>query len=484
MVSLSMIRTTFFSLMVMAVSLMSSPASAQSRGIVFVEPGAPLVWKHLDVPSGEARVLGEFGVMGDQIAMGRWLGTGDAQLGVVSIDSTTKEIVWSVSAAGRTVEKRLGMAGDTVVAAADFDASGIDDPMIVSKVGRRLSWTVAFDLFRGGRRKMSFQMGYRDEVPFFLNLDESGPWLGSVAVDKNGTIVRLLNPRTGERRQVRRLPVIVGTSSPKPVALRAPKGSQLLAISRQQGSVTLLSLIDLEARKVVTQRVTGLGDLVVGDFLEDEGDEFALVSSDTVVVGNPFSGSKVTVARPQGNLILIDSFNINTISGGADSHPSPHPTASPRPAPQATRTPGGSGGTGSTPTSLNAVCASRSSIASGEMLIKSEASDHIHNGDPRTTGYTLVCARLCPSNQSYAQFFYSDGSFAGAVARYGTFRGNGRPRLYGAVGRAPQHFASEIADKAASIGNGKLYLQISAATEGRGTVCKEFNPTGRNGSLY
>lgn len=454
----------------------------QSQGIVFVEPGQPLVWRLLDVQTGDVRLLGEFGSIGEHIVMGRWLGTGGAQLGVVSVDSVTKEIVWRVQGmGGREVEKRLGMAGDTVVAAADVDATGIDDPIIVSRSGRRLSWTIAFDFFRGGRRKMMFHIGARNEPPFFINFDKTGPWIGALSAGKKTTVVRVLNPRTGERRQVRRLPPLPVGSSLQPVALNAPGGSQMLAVSRRTGVVTLLSLIDLQRRSLTTKKLAALGDLVVGDFLPDEGDEYALVSSSTVLIGNPFSGSEVKLAKPAANAILVDSFNVNRISAPTAPTPRPQPTSVPRATPTVTRIPGGGG---AAPASLNSVCASRSSIASGEMLIKSEASDHIHNGDPRTTGYTVVCARVCPRNQSYAQFFYSDGTFAGAVAKYGTFRGNGKPRLYGAVGQAPQHFASEIAEKAATIGNGKLYLQTSRATQGAGTVCKEFNPVGRNGSLY
>ncbi len=474
-----------FVTVLVAFTTMPGLSFAQSRGVVFVDPGGTLVWRYLDLQTGEARFLADFGSMGDHIAMGRWLGTGGAQLGVVSNDSATNEIVWKVlGVQGTHVERKLGAAGDMVVAAADFDATGIDDPTVVSRMGRRLSWTVAFDLFRGGRRKMTFMVGVHKEFPFFVDLDGTGPWLGTVGVDRKATTVRLLNPRTGQRKQVRRLPALPGSSTPKPVAISAPDGSQLLAISRRETSFTQLSLVDLKGRSVTTKKLQGLGDIVVGDFLSDAGDEYALVSSSTVLVGNPFSGSQVTVAKPAGNPILVDSFNVNTVAGGSNETPPRSPTATPRPAPTATHVPNGTERPSPAPASLNTVCASRSSIASGEMLIKSEPSNHIHNGDPRTTGYTVVCAKLCPKNQSYAQFFYSDGSFAGAVARYGTFRGNGKPRLYGAVGRAPQHFASEISEKAATIGDGKLYLQMSAATDGAGTVCKEFNPIGRNGSLY
>ncbi len=464
------------------ITTVPSVSYSQSQGVVFVEPGEPLVWRVLDLRTGDARLLGEFGSMGEQIAIGRWLGTGGTQLGVVSLDSSSREIVWRVlGAAGARVERRLGTAGDIVVAAADVDATGIDDPTVISKVGRRLSWTVAFDLFRGGRRRMTFEVGARDEIPFFIDLDRTGAWLGTVAAGKTATVIRMLNPRTGERKQVRRLPPLLAGVSSRPVALTAPDGAQVLAVSTQAGSFTYLSLIDLQRRSLTKTKLAALGDLVVGDFLQDAGDEYALVSSSSVLIGNPFSGSQTTVAKPIANPILVDSFNVNQIIAPAVPTALPQPTTVPRPSPSATNRPGGGG---ALPTSLDSVCASRSSIAAGEMLVKSEASNHIHNGDPRTTGYTVVCARVCPRNQSYAQFFYSDGSFAGAVARYGTFRGNGKPRLYGAVGQAPQHFASEIAQKAATVGNGQLYLQISGASQGSETVCKEFSPVGRNGSLY
>jgi hypothetical protein len=132
---------------------------------------------------------------------------------------------------------------------------------------------------------------------------------------------------------------------------------------------------------------------------------------------------------------------------------------------------------------LASVCTSFTPILNLQMLIKSEISAHINPLDKRATGYTLVCGSQCPQNLRKADFFYADGSYAGSVGYYGRFSGNGKPRLYGAAGGAPQHFARQIAAKAATIGNGKLYIQISAATSGESTICKEFNPTGRNGGI-
>jgi hypothetical protein len=233
--------------------------------------------------------------------------------------------------------------------------------------------------------------------------------------------------------------------------------------------------------------VNAVGDVVVGDLRSNPGQEVAVGRSQTVNILNLFDGSEIAVSVPNG--VLVDGININLMSSQQSNTPQPSPTSAPPAAPpvRATPVPGPQPTPGNSPpssASLQKVCANVSAIAPSEMLIKSEPSNHIHGGDPRTTGYTVVCAQRCPKNLGYAQFFYADGTFAGAVAKYGNFSGNGQPRLYGAVGQAPQHFANEIAQKAATIGNGKLYLQMSTATEGADTDCKEFAPSGRNGSLY
>lgn len=139
------------------------------------------------------------------------------------------------------------------------------------------------------------------------------------------------------------------------------------------------------------------------------------------------------------------------------------------------------------PDPLSQVCATIEPIEPGDLLIKSEASSHFTNPlDRRTTGYTLVCARKCPSlKRETLPFFFANGTQAGELARYRpNFSGNGRPRFYGGTGRAPQHFARRIARQARRIAEGSnLYLQMSRVSSGSRTRCVEFSPSGRNGSL-
>ena len=136
--------------------------------------------------------------------------------------------------------------------------------------------------------------------------------------------------------------------------------------------------------------------------------------------------------------------------------------------------------------SLEAVCESIETIDAGELLIKSEISKHISKGDRRASGYTVVCGSKCLARgRVTTPFFYSNGEVAGYVARYlPNFSGNGKRRFYGGVGKAPQHFAEQIAAYADTLASGAmLYMQTSKVEGGSGTTCMEFNPRGRNGGL-
>ena len=135
---------------------------------------------------------------------------------------------------------------------------------------------------------------------------------------------------------------------------------------------------------------------------------------------------------------------------------------------------------------LSSVCETVETIEAGEMLIKSEISKHISKTDRRASGYTVVCGSNCLARgRPTTPFFYSNGEVAGYVARYlPNFSGNGKRRFYGGVGKAPQHFADQIAAYADTLTSGPmLYMQTSKIESGSGTTCVEFNPRGRNGGL-
>lgn len=132
---------------------------------------------------------------------------------------------------------------------------------------------------------------------------------------------------------------------------------------------------------------------------------------------------------------------------------------------------------------LSDVCKTIKNITGKEFLWKSEISPHIPRGDARASGPTLICNRDCPTKFPM-EFFYSDGTKAGAVGYYGRWSYTNKPRAYCAAGGAPRCYNSVIRSNATKNGrDGKIYLQF----RGKGTsntLCYRANPVGRNGDAH
>lgn len=134
---------------------------------------------------------------------------------------------------------------------------------------------------------------------------------------------------------------------------------------------------------------------------------------------------------------------------------------------------------------LSSVCSSSEPVSG--FLIKAEASNHINNGDPRTSGYSLICGRECA--EFIAQVYYCDGTPAASFGYYGKWSrshgGNGRPRAYGAAGGAPKHSVRLIRAVARRkpCGN-NLYVQLTKqALGGKAPACRHWDAnSSRSGS--
>ena len=450
--------------------------------ITIISTERTLVWNRFDVQSGAPLGALNLGVVGDHVIMADWLGLGRPQIGVTRVERGSRFIVWRVQdPRGLVQELQFGDAGDTVVAGIDVDGSGAADAIIARRQGRNYTWYVRLDPFLGGATMLAYDFATTKDSLFFLDIDGSGVKLAAQSKGRNKKSLKLLNPLSGEIKVYRNLPADGNAQKYKfSMPLLSPNGKEVIASISTKKRRTVITLLD-PTKKVKRGKapqaltVKGVGDTIYGNFLPNPGFEIAIKTADGVLIVNPFDGTQRTLSMPGG--VLVDELNINQLqaTGGATPTPqrTPPPSSQPTPSPANPSAPAEppSGG-------LASVCTSTSAISPGQLLVKSEISNHIHGGDPRATGYTVVCAAQCPSARNYVPFYYSDGAEAGAVGYYGNFSGNGRPRLYGAAADAPQHFVSEIAPRASQNGrNGKLYLSM-----GNG-ACKEFNPVGRNGSL-
>lgn len=454
----------------------TSPADFDADGIsdfvLISSSGNILSWSAFKADGSSQQSLGQFGRLGHDIALGDWLGAGIPQPATVSV--TRNKIVWRIFSGGASTAQEFGSAGETALAGGDFNNDGIADAVTVVRNGSKLRWRIHQSLFtNSAAAPLEVSFGRPKDLYFFYNPDGAGDRLASIT--RRGAkafTIRYVNPANGRisRKQVEQT-IPSGQFRQRPLPLRLSNGKDALAFFQKQAKATRFSLLRAVKKAPQRFRIDATGDILVGNFAGESGEEIAVQNESGFRLFNPGAKKHQFVAAPAG--IAVDEVNINQVgssepdNGGGDDVPSTPPDSNAPPL-----------------AGLRSVCERHSPIAMGELLIKSEISQHIPGLDPRATGYTVVCARLCPRNQSLANFFYADGSYAGSVAYYGTFSGNGKPRLYGAVGQAPQHFASQIAARARTIGNGKLYLQMSSARSGGATECKEFNPTGRNGSPY
>ncbi|RIL06772.1 MAG: hypothetical protein DCC75_10570 [Proteobacteria bacterium] len=127
---------------------------------------------------------------------------------------------------------------------------------------------------------------------------------------------------------------------------------------------------------------------------------------------------------------------------------------------------------------LGSVCTSAVTLSG--MLVKAEISDHINRGDPRASGYTLVCGQRCV--EFVADFFYCDGTKAGSFGYYGRWNVTNRPRAYGAAGGAPQHSVSAIQ---ATARRKKCGTTLFLRTQRKRSQCLAFSAfASRTGSPY
>lgn len=450
--------------------------------ITVISTDRTLVWNRLDAQTGTPIGALNLGVVGDHVIMADWMALGRPQIGVTRVERGSRFIVWRVQdSRGLIQELQFGDAGDTVIAGIDVDNSGAADAIIARRMGRKYTFYIRLDPFLGGTTMLSYEFATTADSLFFLDVDGTGIKLAAKTKGKTSNTLKLLNPLSGEVKIYRNLPK-EGTAQKYKFSmpLLSPSGKEVVATVSTKSRRTVITLVDptKKLKKGKTPQaltIKGGGDTVYGNFLPNPGFEIAVKTADGVLIANPFDGTQKRLPTPNG--VLVDELNINLLKATSSVTPpaqrTPPPTSQPTPRPDTPTIPAEppSGG-------LASVCTSTSAISPGQLLVKSEISNHIHGGDPRATGYTVVCAAQCPSARSYVPFYYSDGVEAGAVGYYGTFSGNGRPRLYGAASDAPQHFVSDIAPKASQDGrNGKLYLSM-----GNGS-CKEFNPVGRNGSL-
>lgn len=311
-------------------SILGMPALAQAQRVpcdignngvsdlvlINVDAEKKLHWSAFLTPQSHVYDLGQLGVVGDHIIFQDWIGEGVPQKGVISVNDKNK-IEWKiVSRQGVALTETFGVGGQTVVSGANFNNSNFADGAVVFESGRRLVWRIASDMFTNNVQVVNrINFGLKGDRPFFANIDGSGDWMGVARrVKKNVGRLIFKNPR-GKRKKVYRIRGRMANQikGNTPFAVQQPDGKDMIVVANRLRSKTVLFFQAAGRAKVVRKVLEGSGDIVVGNFSGEAGDEVVLQRANgQYLIFNPFSAGQSVIQAPGG--ILIDEININKMS--------------------------------------------------------------------------------------------------------------------------------------------------------------------------
>ena len=349
--------------------------------VVVILSSGDLRWWVRNSTTGLLASRGTLGEAGDHIVLGNWLDTAIPEIGVAALDDAG-QIFWKViDEHGGTQSRAFGVANDTVVSGGDFNGDGITDAAYTRLIKKKVNWNIAHDLFLTPTAPASVQhfvFGAKGERVFYASPDGLRDWIGTVSEDRSGKpVLRLKNPINGKVSLLTRYPAwVLKSSTSRPLPMKRAVGTgDAIAFTRTSKGKTLVDVRNIKGTKLKSKVLPGTGDVIVGNFLADAGDEIAIKSSTTeeFLVYNPFSDVSQTLGSRVG--IAIDDVNINLLRQGSSAPPpsnggggNPDPGPDPGPVQNCQSTKGWP----------------------GSHIYKTIGSTHFSPSDPRRTSAGLV----------------------------------------------------------------------------------------------
>lgn len=281
--------------------------------ITFVTVGTSntLQWKTKSYLNNIATNEGSFGKSGDHIILGNWNGLA---VGVIKKDEKTGKLTWRIRGSDNQVkELEFGTKKDLIVSGGDFDGDGRLDAVTVG-TGKKLNWRIIFNPFGnegpGITKKVKF--GDKSGKAFFLDLDGTGDWAGVLYKDIKSSgkyKATLRNLMTGEERTIN-----VGNSSQRPEPVEGPDGKDIFAFIEQGADKTTVNFRNQKGKKIASLSIPTPdkddGEVVIGDFTSEPGEEVAIQSGSEFIIFNPLTNGYSGIEVPKG--IAVDSININS----------------------------------------------------------------------------------------------------------------------------------------------------------------------------
>ena len=308
--------------------------------VVRIQADNSLLWLSRGLAASSATQIGEFGRSGDHLIVARWRGLSKPEVGVVTLDRTTRKVTWKiVDQIGDTQQVEFGKRGDLLISGADFNADGIADAAVARKAGRAVKWDIWPNMLAASGSSASpvatLRFGRNGDRLFFVSPDGGGDWMGRLGKTRSGrAIVKLKSFVSGEVRSYAGYPAFaVSAQRPRPFPLRSPSAGDVLGFELANGSGTSYVFTNLDGSEFYRKTVTGKPIAVVGEFLADAGEELAYATDGEWSVLNPFSGAESALTSLSG--IPVDEINVNTLTrsssnnNGSDPDPTPPPGGNP-----------------------------------------------------------------------------------------------------------------------------------------------------------
>lgn len=281
-----------------------------------------LSWSNQNSVTGVSTHLGELGQAGQHLSLANWLGSPVPEIGVVYFNGAKGSVVWKIKDDTGAIQKReFGSRRSLALSGGDFNGDGYVDGAVAKLKGSRVEWRIAYDLFLNADpavlSEVQFPFGSKSSRFFFASPDGTHDWLAYMSFRPGKTsLIRFRNLITGKVRTTTRIPKwALRTSSVRPFPVRRSDGKDILAFSKSSSSRTGVEFRTVNGGFIYRTILNGTGDLVVGDFLPELGEEVALKGADSTNVSiiNPLGKTVTLIGASAG--IAVDSININLLRG-------------------------------------------------------------------------------------------------------------------------------------------------------------------------
>jgi len=290
--------------------------------LITINDNNSLSWNSKSAQSGVAASHGNLGKSGDHVVMGNWNGL---SLGIIKEDEDTGKVTWKVKDMNGVVKTlEFGTNKDLFVSGGDYDGDGRLDAAVVESKGKKLKWKIILHPFgdEGAAEVQEFTFGKKNEAAFFMDLEGTGDWIAVLGEDpKKSTkrIARIKNIVTGEVRKIK-----TGNPKSRPEPIADSTGIDNFAFINKGTNTTSIIIKDRSGKKISKTTIPAPGEdegeVIIGDFTNEPGEEVAVQSSTGFVVFNPFTKGLTEISADDG--IPVDEININSFQkapGSGDS---------------------------------------------------------------------------------------------------------------------------------------------------------------------